>query len=163
MPHTFDFDRYLREFPMATPMQRDAMIRAAICSAKAARGEAIRQALVTLGRWFRAGAVWSFNAIRPTGVAAGRLLASGWRRYQDRRRRRLAAMRLHAMDDRMLKDIGLRRGEIDFVLSGVEDPTRIPRPAPASRDRIATLRPRPHGIDAQRADALVLARNACAG
>jgi hypothetical protein len=31
------------------------------------------------------------------------------------------------MDDRDLKDIGLCRCEIEFVLSGIADPTRQPR------------------------------------
>ena len=37
-------------------------------------------------------------------------------------RRRAAAARLHALDDRMLKDIGLYRGDIETAVRGSEQP-----------------------------------------
>jgi uncharacterized protein YjiS (DUF1127 family) len=37
-------------------------------------------------------------------------------------RRRAAAARLHALDDRMLKDIGLYRGDIETAVRGTEPP-----------------------------------------
>jgi uncharacterized protein YjiS (DUF1127 family) len=38
-------------------------------------------------------------------------------------RRRAAAARLHALDDRMLKDIGLNRGDIEQAVRGPELPS----------------------------------------
>jgi uncharacterized protein YjiS (DUF1127 family) len=37
-------------------------------------------------------------------------------------RRRAAVARLHALDDRMLKDIGLYRGDIETAVRGTERP-----------------------------------------
>jgi uncharacterized protein YjiS (DUF1127 family) len=65
--------------------------------------------------------------LRPVGNAIGSFVAGTWRRYQQSRRLYSTAAQLHAMDDRDLKDIGLCRCEIEFVLSGIADPTRQPR------------------------------------
>jgi uncharacterized protein YjiS (DUF1127 family) len=166
MPHKFDFDRYLRDFHSLTPGQRDAVVRRVVREAKAERAAVMRDFFRLLGSRTWAAGVRGYRSLRPAGAAALGLIGAGWRRYQRRRRRRIAAARLHAMDDRMLKDIGLRRGEIDFVLSGIEDPTRLPRPPIrlAARPKLSVIasaggsRPR-----AQRADALVSLRKACAG
>jgi hypothetical protein len=47
------------------------------------------------------------------------------------------------MDDRALRDIGLRRGEIEFAVSGALDPTRRPRPGSRTRDCVEVWRPKP--------------------
>src|SRR5262249_51222918 len=53
-------------------------------------------------------------------VAAG----SWWRAYLRRRERNAAVRELHGLDDRMLKDIGINRSEIEWVVDG-EDATRL--------------------------------------
>ena len=45
------------------------------------------------------------------------LLAMCWRAFQERQERSRARAILHAMPDRQLRDIGLTRGEIDFVVA----------------------------------------------
>ena len=152
MPRTFDFDRHLREFHKLTPAQRDIVVRRVIREAKAARAQALRDAFRAVVRRIGAFAV-AFGAL--------------WRRYQRRRGERIAAARLYAMDDHMLKDIGIRRGEIEFAVSGREDPTRLPRHG--KRDPLAALRPRP-GPQARpqirrpaQADLPLVLRNSCAG
>jgi uncharacterized protein YjiS (DUF1127 family) len=71
--------------------------------------------------------VLALSALPLHAATARGTIVALWRRYHRWRSDRIAATWLHAMDDRMLKDIGLCRGEIDFVLRGVKDPTRVPR------------------------------------
>ena len=40
-----------------------------------------------------------------------------WHRYRLKRRQRAAVRMLHALDDRILKDIGLARGEIESAVA----------------------------------------------
>lgn len=167
MPRRFDVDRYLRDYHTLTPSQREAVIRLVVRDAKEERAETLRRAGRVLAVWSWRGAGRGLNGIRQIGGAARRLTLAGWRRYQLRRRRRLAAIRLHGMDDRMLKDIGLNRGDIDYVVSGTVDPTRIARTPRAQqrrgRDPLAALRPKPGKQPAQRADLPLVLRNSCAG
>jgi uncharacterized protein YjiS (DUF1127 family) len=58
-------------------------------------------------------------------VAAG----SAWRSYAAWRKRRAAIRELRALDDRMLKDIGLGRSEIE---SAIRDPERLLARGPAT-------------------------------
>ena len=46
------------------------------------------------------------------------------RRFARRRYERHACRRLHALDDRMLKDIGLHRSHITMVTMGIDRPHR---------------------------------------
>jgi len=163
MPQRFDFDQYLRHYHTLTPLERDAVVRQVLRDAKADRAEAIR----ILFRGGRALAGRSLvllaRGLRRAAVAAGAVTVAVWRRYNRARRRRATAMQLYAMDDRELKDIGLRRGDIRYVLSGRCDPTRRPRSArrvpeaPGPRDHSGpSLQP------PQRPGAPLLLRNECA-
>ena len=61
---------------------------------------------------------WTFQAARPS--FAFRLLSamhSAWRTYRQWYERRAAAHHLAGLDDRMLRDIGISRGEIEWVIS----------------------------------------------
>src|SRR6516225_9668223 len=58
--------------------------------------------------------------LRPVATTAGKW----WRAYALRRERNAAARELRALDDRALKDIGINRSEIEWVVDG-EDATRL--------------------------------------
>jgi uncharacterized protein YjiS (DUF1127 family) len=81
--------------------------------AEAARARALRGLLDAVLRGLRA-AAWAVFA------AAG----NWWRAYMRRRERNAAVRELHALDDRTLKDIGINRSEIEWVVDG-EDATRL--------------------------------------
>jgi uncharacterized protein YjiS (DUF1127 family) len=81
--------------------------------AKAARAQALRDL---------AGIV-----LRPLRIAARAVAATAgkwWRAYALRRERNAAMRELHALDDRELKDIGINRSEIWWVVS-CQDDTRL--------------------------------------
>lgn len=46
------------------------------------------------------------------------------RRYAERRRQRRACRELHALDDRILKDMGVYRSQITTIVRGLESPYR---------------------------------------
>jgi uncharacterized protein YjiS (DUF1127 family) len=160
MPRELDFDRCLRDYHNLTPGERDAVVRQVIRDAKEARADAMKALFRTAGSQSRQVLARLFGMLRPVGG----LLAAAWERYRLRLSLRATAVQLYAMDDRELKDIGLRRGDIAFVLSGIKDPTRRPRTARSLRE---TLR----GIDyaspslepTQRVGGPLLRRKVCAG
>jgi uncharacterized protein YjiS (DUF1127 family) len=164
MPHTLDFDRYLRDYHSLTLRQRDLVVRLIIREAREERARAMREKIQGFASWSWAAAARGLATLRPAGVAVRGLAAAAWRRYDRRRRQRITAAQLYAMDDRELKDIGLRRGDIDFVLSGIKDPTRRPRAArPARPPFAATDYSSPSLESVQRVGAPLRLRNECAG
>jgi uncharacterized protein YjiS (DUF1127 family) len=81
--------------------------------AEAARAQAVRGLVGAVLRGLRT-AAWAVAA------TAGKW----WRAYALRRERNAAVRELHALDDRTLKDIGINRSEIEWVVDG-EDATRL--------------------------------------
>ena len=84
----------------------------------------IRRAEVARARALRGlvGAV-----LRGLRTAAGAVAATAgkwWRAYALRRERDAAVRELQALDDRTLKDIGINRSEIEWVVGG-QDETRL--------------------------------------
>jgi uncharacterized protein YjiS (DUF1127 family) len=80
--------------------------------AHAERAEAMRRAGAAL--WALPGRLVEAAAPRITSLAVRARLAArhGWRAYRAARRRRIALRQLQALDDRSLKDIGVRRSGI---------------------------------------------------
>ena len=81
--------------------------------AESARARALRGLLYAVLRGLRT-AAWAVLAV------AG----NWWRAYLHRRERNAAVRELHGLDDRTLKDIGINRSEIEWVVDG-EDATRL--------------------------------------
>jgi uncharacterized protein YjiS (DUF1127 family) len=87
--------------------------RQIIRRAEAARARALRGLV---------GAV--LRGLRTAAWAVAATAAKWWRAYALRRERNAAIRELHALDDRELKDIGINRSEIEWVVDG-EDATRL--------------------------------------
>ncbi len=86
-------------------------------------------------------------------AGAGALLRRGWNGWQQWQERRAAIRSLSALDDRLLRDIGLTRDDIRWAIDGpatTSADTAVPAPKPAA---IVTLppRPQPRGDDLPRA------------
>ena len=81
--------------------------------AEVARAQALRGLVGAVLRELRT-AAWTVAA------TAGKW----WRAYALRRERNAAVRELHALDDRTLKDIGINRSEIEWVVGGQDD-TRL--------------------------------------
>jgi uncharacterized protein YjiS (DUF1127 family) len=163
MAHHSEFDFSQFDFHAQTPERQRIVVRTVIRQAHADRAEEIA-ALARAGwQGISRIAAYAWRAGRFLGQTGGTVAMTLWRGYRERRQRRIAAAQLHAMDDRALRDIGLRRGEIEFVLSGATDPTRRPRSA-GRRFSVASMDyASPSLQPAQRPDEFILARNGCAG
>jgi uncharacterized protein YjiS (DUF1127 family) len=86
--------------------------------ARAARAQALRD-LLDRGLCLLRGA--GNGAREVAGLVAGAIAATArrwWTAYAARRERRAAVRELAALDDRALKDIGLTRSEIEYVVYG---------------------------------------------
>ena len=92
-----------------TPEQWDRLTRSAVRRAREERAQALRGA---------------FAAIRALGSRAAAAARRRWRSYATWRERRQAIKELGLLDDRMLKDMGLHRSEIESVVGGL-DPSRL--------------------------------------
>ena len=96
-----------------TPQEWERARQRIVHRAEAARAQALREI---------AGAV-----LRPLRTAARAVAATAgkwWRAYALHRERNAAVWELRALDDRTLKDIGINRCEIDWVVDGRDD-TRL--------------------------------------
>jgi len=88
--------------------------------AQAARAGALRElggALLHPWQAVLAGATATLAELTAIVVATA---GKGWRAYARWRERRAAVQELHALDDRTLRDIGISRSEIDWVVSSTE-------------------------------------------
>jgi uncharacterized protein YjiS (DUF1127 family) len=95
-----------------TPEQWDLVRRTTARRAHEERARALRGVLVAILMTARAG-------VAATAAAARRR----WRAYSSWRERRAAIKELGGLDDRMLKDMGLHRSEIETVVGF--DPSRL--------------------------------------
>jgi uncharacterized protein YjiS (DUF1127 family) len=104
-----------------SPEEWDLLKRHVIEQAQDARGQAFRDLAVGVLSRSQAAARGALDAVRKR-----------WRAYRFWRERRAAIRALGALDDRMLKDIGLGRSEI---ASAICDPERLAARALASARR----------------------------
>jgi len=96
-----------------TPEQWERARQRIIRRAQAARAQALRDL---------AGAV--LRLVQTLATAVATTAGKWWRAYALRRERNAAVRELHALDDRALKDIGINRSEIEWVVKGQDD-TRL--------------------------------------
>jgi uncharacterized protein YjiS (DUF1127 family) len=111
-------------FNNLTPEQWQQARARILSRAEAARAQALRDVVGAVGRGLRT-AAWGGAAI--SRAAAGAVVAAAgqwWRAYAARRERIAAVRELRALDDRTLKDIGVNRSEIEWVVRG-QDTTRL--------------------------------------
>jgi uncharacterized protein YjiS (DUF1127 family) len=108
------------DYHTLTQEQWEQLHREILLRAQTARGQALRHVVVGVLTAMRAGAT-------ATAAFSGRvttLLSKWWHDYAARRERKIAARELHALDDRTLKDMGINRSEIEWVVHG-QDATRL--------------------------------------
>ena len=123
----FDFERL--DYRTLTLEQWDALRRHVARRAERARAQALRALFRPLWSALRRLAL----ALRDGAVAT----AGWWGGYLERRRRRQAMAELHGFSDRELKDLGVRRSEIYWVVhhGRVEPPPRVTSPSTAWSDQ----------------------------
>ena len=90
--------------------------------AQAARAQAMRDVMGDVLSSLHDALIGGWHVARAFGGWAAAAASRWWQAYVDRRRRRAAIRELGALDDRMLKDIGLGRSEIE---SAICDPQRL--------------------------------------
>jgi uncharacterized protein YjiS (DUF1127 family) len=129
------------DFNSLTPDQWQRSRRQIIRRAQAARAQALRDLVGAALRALQAAAGGAAALTRALAKAVAAAAGRWWRAYAIRRERNAAVRELRALDDRALKDIGVSRSEIEWVVGG-RDTTRL-------RDAtIAANRSRPRGATA---------------
>ena len=126
------------DFKNLSPEQWERTRRQIIAQAEFARAQALGElfAAVLYGLWTVAR-----GAAALTRAVAGAVVTTAgkwWRAYALWLERKAAARELHALDDRTLKDIGVSRSEIEWVVRGPHA-TRLRDATIAAKHR----RPRP--------------------
>jgi len=117
----FDFTHL--DFWSLSPLQRDALVQRMIREARAEQARAVRTALRSV-----------VVRLRTLVVRAGSAVARLGRAYADQRRYGRQMAELNALSDHELKDIGMRRSEIYWVVRhGRETPAAR---APEQRHRL---------------------------
>jgi uncharacterized protein YjiS (DUF1127 family) len=105
-----------------TPGDWDRLKRRVIERAQDARGQAFRDLAGSVLSRSQVVARGTLQAVRFLGDHMLDVAGKGWRAYRLWRERRAAIRALGALDDRMLKDIGLGRSEIATAIC---DPERL--------------------------------------
>jgi uncharacterized protein YjiS (DUF1127 family) len=90
-----------------TPEQWDRVKRSAVCGAREHRAQMLRNMFVAI-----------LTSPRRVAKLVGAAVGQSWRAYMRWRERRLAIKELGGLDDRVLKDMGLHRSEIESVVYG---------------------------------------------
>jgi uncharacterized protein YjiS (DUF1127 family) len=115
--HTSDDFYFLRfEHRPLSPEQLDQLKRAAGRAAREHRARLMRGLGIAALASLRSAASGVRGLMRALGHRAAAVASAGWNAYADWRERRAAVKELAALDDRTLKDLGLTRSEIEFVV-----------------------------------------------
>ena len=110
------------DYNRLTPEEWDRLRRQAVHRAHVARARALRDVIAGGVRALRTAAIGALlGAAVETAVTTAR---KWWRAYSLRRERKAAVRELRALDDRTLRDIGVNRCEIEWVVYG-QDATRL--------------------------------------
>jgi uncharacterized protein YjiS (DUF1127 family) len=128
MPGKNQFGLGFIDYRLLAPEQLERLKRRGMNTARQERSEALRALYKWLGAGLRRAAAGTWNAARQlaawgVNTSAGRLYA-----FQAWRAHKAAIAALQTRTDRELADIGLRRSEIESVVSGMgRDPSRRQR------------------------------------
>jgi uncharacterized protein YjiS (DUF1127 family) len=112
------------DFKNLTSDQWERIKRRIISRAEAARAQALRDLFAAVLHGLRSAGRGAAALTRIVGGAVIATAGKWWRAYALRRERRAAVRELHALDDRTLKDLGVNRSEIEWVVWG-QDATRL--------------------------------------
>jgi uncharacterized protein YjiS (DUF1127 family) len=112
------------DYRSLTPEQWQRARQQILCGAQAARAQALRDLVGGGVRSLQAAAGRGAAILRPFAKAAVAAAGKWQRAYAIRRERNAAVRELRALDDRTLRDIGVNRCEIEWVVRG-RDATRL--------------------------------------
>jgi len=130
--HASDDFYFLRfEHRPLTPEQLDQLKRAAERAAREHRARMVRGLGIAVLASLRSAARGGRDIARALGDRAAAVASAGWSAYADWRERRAAVKELAALDDRTLKDLGLTRSEIEYVVGRWDAARPSKRQAPA--------------------------------
>ena len=115
--HASDDFYFLRfEHRPLTPEQLDQLKRSTGRAAREHRARLVRNLGIAALASLRGAARGVGSIIRWLGHGAAATAGERWRAYADWRERRAAVKELAALDDRTLRDLGLSRTEIEYVV-----------------------------------------------
>jgi uncharacterized protein YjiS (DUF1127 family) len=130
--HASDDFYFLRfEHRPLTPEQLDQLKRAAGRAAREHRARMLRGLGIAALASLRSAACGARAITRALGHRAGAVASAGWSAYADWRERRAAVKELAALDDRTLRDLGLTRSEIEYVVGRRDSARWYEQQAPA--------------------------------
>jgi uncharacterized protein YjiS (DUF1127 family) len=112
------------DFNSLTTDEWERTRRQIIASAEAARAQALRDLFVAVLSGLHTAARGAAALTRAVGGAVIATAGNWWRAHALWRERKAAARELHALDDRTLKDLGVSRSEIEWVVRGPHE-TRL--------------------------------------
>ena len=113
--------------------QLDQLKRAAERAAREHRARMLRGLGIAVLASLRSAARGARGITRALGHRVAAVASAGWSAYAAWRERRAAIKELAALDDRTLRDLGLTRSEIEYVVGRREAARASERQAPARR------------------------------
>src|SRR5262249_48278078 len=114
--------------------QLDQLKRAAGRAAREHRARLLRALGVAVLASLRSAARGASGITRTLSHRAAAVASAGWSAYAAWRERRAAVKELAALDDRTLRDLGLARSEIEYVVGRHDSARWSERQAPACQD-----------------------------
>lgn len=135
--HANDDFYFLRfEHRPLTPEELEQLKRLAERAATEYRARLVRGFGVAVLALLRSAAGGVLGLLRALGHRAAAVASAGWNAYTAWRERRAAINELAALDDRTLRDLGLTRSEIEYVVGRRDAARSCERQAPV-RQRAA--------------------------